>query len=44
MPYLTRGIEYFWYYNEKTPEKEQYFKNYIKEHNLPFIDNIKKFC
>ena len=44
MPWANRGIEYFWYYNEKTPEKEQYFRDYLKEHNLPYINHGKKAC
>ena len=33
-----RTLEYFWRYNEKTPEKEAYLKKFLEEHNLITID------
>ena len=44
MPFSKRGIEYYWYYNDKTPEKLAYIEKYLAEHNLPLIDNGEKLC
>lgn len=42
MPWKTRGLEYYWIYNEKTPEKVAYAKQYCNEHNIGYLDRSDK--